>query len=76
MSDYPPIRQEAIIGRERALLDGLTKLIHDAVRSRHDYGPISERPRGATFEVHLLAGDEQTGRIARITVELDRVEGP
>ena len=67
--DTPPL-----IGRERALIDRLATQLHDAARSHHDYGPLRERPRGASFEVRILAEGGETGRIAKVTVELDRVE--
>lgn len=70
-----PTQKLSIFGRERSLIDGLAELLHAAVRISHDYGPISEERRGSKFEVRLLDHDgEQTGRIARVTVELDRVE--
>lgn len=76
-----------IIGRERALIDGLSKPLQAliggpppshrtlaAVR-RHHSAPIRETDRGNTFEVHLFDPDgEPTGMVARVTVELDRFE--
>lgn len=63
-----------IIGRERALIDALAKLLYEAARNSHDYGPIRETERGSTFEVRVLSGGAMTGRVARVTIELDRVE--
>lgn len=75
MSD-PKGAKQPIIGRERALIDALASLIFEVVRNRHDYGPIRETERGSTFEVRVLSGGAMTGRVARVTIELDRVEQP
>jgi hypothetical protein len=60
-----------IIGRERALIDGLAKLLHKAVVTRHEHTSIIESRRGSYFEVRISDPDgEPTGRVARVTVEL------
>lgn len=58
-----------IIGRERALIDKLTQRLHADVRRYYDYGAVCSRARGSVFEVRM-----DDGRIARVTIELDRVE--
>lgn len=72
---YRVERQEtaplAIIGRERALANSLTKLLHNATKTRHNYAPITETPRGTTFRVELLVDKEPTGRTARVTIEME-----
>lgn len=67
-----------IIGRERAVIDKLTKLISDAVGGYHERTNSRHTDRGAEFEVRIFEGTrgrgEPTGHIARVTVELDRLE--
>lgn len=71
-----------IIGREYALVQALTKALRKAAGGRHVTTVIkNERtPRGFEFEVAICEPDQKpheripTGRIARVTVELDRVE--
>lgn len=63
-----------ILGRERILINRLTQLLHRETQRRHNYGPIRKTDRGCAFEVEILEGGDSTGRIARVTVELDRVE--
>jgi hypothetical protein len=77
-----------IIGRERALLDQLTKALHSlvggppptnaqlAVLRRHNSGELAQTRYGNTFEVQLTDPDDRqpTGHIVRVTVELDRFE--
>jgi hypothetical protein len=64
-----------VIGRDSQLMEGLAKLLRDATRKRHEYGELRETRRGYVFEVRLFDPDRQpTGRIARVTAELDRVE--
>lgn len=58
-----------IIGYERALVNKLTKRLHNEARRWHDYGSISSTARGNRFEVRLA-----DGRIARVEVTLDRIE--
>ena len=59
----------ALIGRERFLIEKFAKVLHMAGRRVGDYTPLAETPRGNWFEVRLA-----DGRIARVTVELDRIE--
>jgi hypothetical protein len=58
-----------IIGHDRAVIDGLTRALHNTARGHADYGPIQEDRRGAHFEVLL-----QYGQVAKVTIELDRYE--
>lgn len=58
-----------IIGQERALIDKLTKSLHNEARRVGDYTSIRSVPRGNTFEVRLAYG-----RIAKVTIELDRID--
>lgn len=61
-----------LIGRERKMIDDLTKEIRNANwDSDHSYEvtPIYRRTRGSSFEVLM-----EDGRVAKVTVELDRVE--
>lgn len=57
-----------LIGRERVMIEKLTKQLHDRARSIGNYTSIREDPRGNHFEVLL-----DDGRVAKVTVELDRV---
>lgn len=57
-----------LIGRDRVLIENLTKEIRDGLRDV-EVAPIYRRTRGNMFEVKLT-----DGRIAKINVELDRVE--
>ncbi|WP_028058305.1 hypothetical protein [Candidatus Solirubrobacter pratensis] len=68
-----PKSELSIIGRERSLIDGLTKMLRNSVRG-HNISPISEQRRGSSFEVQFVVDGEITGHIARVTVELDRFE--
>lgn len=63
----------AIIGRERALIDALAKKLNDAARG-HEVTKVYETPRGAMFDVRIFDGKESSGRIARVSVDLERVE--
>ena len=64
-----------LIGRERLLLDNLAKMLHAAARRHHGHAPVMETRRGAAFELRLFASDgEDTGVVARVTVEFDRLE--
>jgi hypothetical protein len=72
-----PTRAElGIIGRERSLIDNLTKKLRassdDAGHAVSDWTP--ETKRGAYFEVMIHVDGEPTGHIARVTVELDRFD--
>lgn len=61
-----------LIGRERKMIENLTKSIHNADwGSKHSYEvtPVYRRTRGNMFEVLM-----EDGRVAKVTVELDRVE--
>lgn len=81
------LRYKTIIGRERALIDGLTNALQRMVggpppsakhimelRRSNSSCPVPT-DSGATFEVQIVGPDgEITGHIARVTVELDRFE--
>lgn len=60
-----------LIGRDRVMLDKFAKLVQREVSRHYEYSRLREDPRGSHFEVRLV-----DGRIARVTVELDRVEQP
>lgn len=74
-----------LIGRERALVEGLSKALQALVGGpppsrktlaavrRHNSTPVYETARGNRFEVHIFDPDgEPTGMVAVVTVELDR----
>jgi hypothetical protein len=76
---------KTIIGRERALIDALTKALQAMIGGpppskrtvaqvrRHKSGSRWETQRGGAFEVQLVGPDgDVTGHIARVTVEIDR----
>jgi hypothetical protein len=58
-----------LIGRERVMIENLTKRLHTEARKHGDYTPIRELRRGNWFEVRLA-----DGRVAKVVVELDRIE--
>ena len=62
-----------IIGRELALTKSLALLVRGAAIKRHETTQLRELPRGFRFDVHMFDGDEPTDRVARVTVEFDRV---
>lgn len=57
----------SLIGRERVMIDQLTKEIYNRITG--EMTQIYKNRRGNTFEVLL-----EDGRVAKVTVELDRVE--
>jgi hypothetical protein len=59
----------SIIGYDVQLIDELAKRLHAAVRQEHEHTDPRETRRGCYFEVKLA-----DSRIARVTVELDRVD--
>lgn len=76
----------AIIGRERALIDALTKALNAVIGGppshrtmaelrRHNSSAITQTARGNSFEIQVVGPDSKiTGHIVRVTVELDRFE--
>lgn len=66
----------AIIGREQFIIEELAKRLHEQAMRRHDSTPLrdTENRRGRWFEVLVRVSGEQTGHVARVTVELDRYE--
>lgn len=64
----------SIFGRERALIEAVAKQIHGAAKKRHRYTELKEERRGYTFEVQVEVDGEATGHVARITIDLDRLE--
>jgi hypothetical protein len=72
----PTREQLGIIGRERALIDKLTKALRAGVQAQDqaisDWTP--ETKRGSYFEVMIHVDGEPTGHVARVTVELDRFD--
>lgn len=82
-----PDKKTPIIGRERALLDGLSNGLQGVVGGpppskatmaqvrRHNSSRVYKTERGNSFEVQIVGPEgEITGHIARVTVELDRFE--
>ena len=63
----------SIIGRDLQIIDELASRIQKVLRMEHDYTNLGDTAdmRGRSFEVRL-----ENGRVARVTVELDRVEFP
>jgi hypothetical protein len=73
----------SIFGRERALIDGLAKVLKEAAwrgarfaKASHEVSSVSATERGAMFDVQIHVDGEPTGHIARVTVDLDRFEEP
>lgn len=62
-----------IIGRERMLIDVLARAFHGATGG-HEVTDVVPTDRGATFRVRIFEGRTYTGRIARVTVDLEGVE--
>lgn len=62
----------AIIGRDHALVTKLARELN-AAGGANTTEPREIR-RGYTWDAQILADGEPTGRVARVTVELDRVE--
>lgn len=58
-----------LIGRDRVLIENLAKAMHKVGRQIGDHTKLRESPRGNYFEVLL-----DSGRVARVTIELDRVD--
>lgn len=72
-STSPSEPKLSIIGRERYLMDQLTKLLADAADKKHWVSkPYLNAHRGGSFEVAIRVDGEVTGHIARVTIELDR----
>lgn len=69
MADKP-----GIIGRERSLMEKVAKQAHGALWKLHPATKLREDPRGYHFDVDVTVDGESTRRVARITVELERVE--
>jgi len=66
-----------LIGYARVIVDKLAHTIHQRIQDYpgyDDHSKVEQTRRGDTFEVRLLDGDGPTNFIARVTVELDRVE--
>jgi hypothetical protein len=78
-----------IIGRERALVDALSRALSEAVGGpapskrtteqlgRHEHSRVWPTRRGCAFEVMLHGPPGEggrTGHVVRVTVELDRFE--
>lgn len=65
----------SIFGRDRYLVEQLTKLIHGTVKKQHSCTVIEETKRGETFRLRILdADDKPTGHVVRVTIELEGVE--
>lgn len=72
----PQVEHEkpAILGRDRALIDRVAMDVIDAVKFRHEWMPLVEDRRGSFFDVRIEGPEGPTGHIARISVELLRVD--
>lgn len=66
--DQPGEQKLSLIGRERFMIEKLAKALHGEARRHGSYTPVREIRRGNEFEVLL-----DDGRVAKITVVLDRV---
>lgn len=67
----------SIIGRDSFLMEVLAKFVLKAVHTRHPVTRLRNQRRGYWFEVQVSdEKDQPTGHIARVTVELDRLEQP
>jgi hypothetical protein len=84
-----PLRHKTIIGRERALIDGLSNALQRMIGGpppskktlaevrRHESARVTPTNLGNAFEVRLVDPDgDVTGHIVRVTIELDRFEDP
>jgi hypothetical protein len=69
-----PAEKPGIIGRDRALVDKVAKLVHDATKKQHQWTPLRETRRGSWFEVRVTGPEGPTKHIVSITIELDRLE--
>ena len=65
---HDPDGSPGIIGRERALVDRVTKRLLGEAMRHYDYWGPSEHPRGSRFELRL-----DDGRVVRVDVTI-RVE--
>lgn len=64
-----------IIGRERAIIDRLTKRLHAEAQRHADYGAIRQISRGNEFEVRIEPEPGMGHRwIARVSVEFVCIE--
>lgn len=67
----------SIIGHDSFLMEALAKLVLKGVRSRHPVTNLRDQRRGYWFEVQVCdEKDQPTGHVARVTIELDRLETP
>lgn len=58
-----------IIGRERHLVNNLTKQLQASAKGHELRKPVQER-RGSRFDVRYIVDGERTGHIFRVTVEV------
>lgn len=63
----------AIIGRERSLIDSLARTLNRACKG-NEVTALHAEKRGTSFDVRIFDGKDFSGRVARVTVELLRVE--
>ncbi len=84
------LRYPNIMGRERALINGLSEALQRMVGGpppskrtiaelrRHNSSDMITTAAGCSFEVQICDPDtgKPTGHIARVTIELDRFEAP
>jgi hypothetical protein len=70
-----PARPLPLIGHDRVLVEGLARLLHDRTPYPSTVSARLDGGRGWWYDAALTDPDGQpTGRIARVTVALDRVE--
>ena len=70
-----PARPLPLIGHDAVLVRNLARQIRGKGGAGHGITALRETAdgRGYAFEVHLHEGSRETGRVARVTVALDRV---
>lgn len=65
----------SIIGHDSFVIEKLANLVLKGVHARHAVTKLRDQRRGYWFEVQVCDDKGQpTGHVARVTVELDRVE--
>lgn len=69
-------RKLALIGRDLALVEGLAKQVNRDGLKGHAATDLSKTSdgRGFAFDVQIHHDRKSTGRVAKVTVALDRVE--
>lgn len=69
------VNKPSIVGRDRVLVEKVAKSLFKSLPRPHESTLLRETPRGSYFEVHVIGSDsDRTGRVIRVTIELDRVD--